>query len=380
MQSIIIGWQIYDATHDPFALGLTGLAEAIPFIVTSLFAGHVADKYNRKSIILLSITLLFTATLLLLFIGANFSSFYTHFGTMPIYAVIVITGIARGFLGPAVSAFWAQLVDRDLYANASTWNSTMWHSGAVIGPAIGGLICGFWGLPTAYMINALLFAFSLLFILFIQYDVVNTIKEKESLKESLTLGLKFVFSNQKMLGAISLDLFAVLFGGAFVLLPVFASEILKTGPEGLGFLRAAPAVGAIIMAVIMAYKPPLKNAGKKLFVNVALFGVFTMLFAISTNYYISLLILALIGAVDNVSVVIRSTILQLSTPDNMRGRVSSVNYIFIGSSNEIGAFESGLAARFMGLIPSVIFGGAMTIASVVSIYKLFPNLKKLDLQ
>ncbi len=177
-----------------------------------------------------------------------------------------------------------------------------------------------------------------------------------------------------------MDLFAVLFGGAFVLLPVFASEILKTGPEGLGFLRAAPAVGAIIMAVIMAYKPPLKNAGKKLFVNVALFGVFTILFAISTNYYISLLILALIGAVDNVSVVIRSTILQLSTPDNMRGRVSSVNYIFIGSSNEIGAFESGLAARFMGLIPSVIFGGAMTIASVVSIYKLFPNLKKLDLQ
>jgi MFS family permease len=248
-----------------------------------------------------------------------------------------------------------------------------------MGPALGGLIYGFYGLIAAYSVDIALFVFSIVFIALIKYENRIVRNEKESLRESLSVGLKFVFANDMLLGAISLDLFAVLFGGAVVLLPVFASDILKTGPQGLGFLRAAPAVGAIVMAVVMAYRPPTKKAGRKLFVNVALFGLFTILFALSSNMYLSLFLLALMGAVDNVSVVIRSTILQLATPDEMRGRVSSVNYIFIGSSNEIGAFESGLAARLMGLIPSVIFGGGMTVLTVAAIFRGFPKLKKLDL-
>lgn len=294
--------------------------------------------------------------------------------------MVFLTGIARGFLGPAMFAFMSQLIPRNLFANASTWNSTIWHTAAILGPALAGLIYGFSGITSAYFINVILLFSAIILILFIPNKPIPEKEKKETLVESLSGGIKFVFNNQIMIAAISLDLFAVLFGGAIAMLPIFADKILHAGPQGLGLLRAAPAFGAVIAAIIMAYIPLGKNAGRNLLLSVAGFGAATILFALSENFYLSLFLLALTGAFDNVSVVVRHTILQLLTPENMRGRVSSVNSIFIGSSNEIGAFESGLAAKLLGLIPSVIFGGAMTILVVLATFKLAPKLKKLDLK
>lgn len=380
MQSVIVGWQIYEYTHDALSLGLIGLAEAIPFICVALFAGHVADIVNRKIIILLSTIVLVIGTIFLLYFTLNISSAIQNFGVIPIYAMVFLTGIARGFLGPAIFAFMSQLIPRNLFANASTWNSTAWHTAAIIGPALAGLVYGFSGIKSAYLLNIILLFIAIILILFIPNKPIPPKEKKETLVESLSGGIKFVFNNQIMIAAISLDLFAVLFGGAVAMLPIFADKILNAGPQGLGLLRSAPAFGAVIAAIIMAYIPLGKNAGRNLLLSVAGFGAATIFFALSENFYLSLFLLALTGAFDNVSVVVRHTILQLLTPENMRGRVSSVNSIFIGSSNEIGAFESGLAAKLLGLIPSVIFGGAMTILVVLATFKLAPKLKKLNLK
>ena len=379
MQSVIVAWQIYHITHDKLALGLIGLAEAIPFLATSLFSGHVADTLNRKLIILVSISLLIFSTSALLYFSLDTSTVLQNYGTLPIYLVFGFIGIVRGFISAAFPAFMSQIVPRELYANSATWNSSIWHVGAVIGPAIAGLICAI-SFSAAYKVNVVFILLSILSFLFIASKPIPEKEKKETLFQSLSAGIKFVFSNQIILGALSLDLFAVLFGGAVAMLPAFTDEILHVGPAELGFLRAAPAVGAIFTAIILAYKPITKNAGRNLFVNVALFGVATILFAVSTNYYLSLFFLFLTGAFDNVSVVIRHTILQLSTPDEMRGRVSAVNSIFIGSSNEIGGFESGVLANAMGLVRSVIFGGVMTVLIVAGTYKVAPKLRKLDLK
>jgi len=380
MQGVIVGWQIYEATKDPLALGLIGLAEAIPFISVALFAGHVADKFDRKNIIVIFCSLLLLATISLFTFTFQSADVLSRVGVWPIYSIIVITGICRGFLGPSLVAFWSQIVPRETYTNASTWNSTVWQVGAVAGPAIGGLIYGYSGVNTAYLTDCVLILVSIFYFLFISKKPLPVTSIKESLKESLSSGIKFVFGNQIMLGAISLDLFAVFFGGAVALLPVFAAEVLHTGPEGLGILRSAPAIGAVIMALVLAFYPVDKNSGKKLIWSVGAFGVSMICFAISKNFYLSFFFLMFSGAVDNVSVVIRSTIMQLLTPDNMRGRVSAVNSIFIGSSNEIGALESGVAARLLGLIPSVIFGGSMTVLITGITAKVAPKLRKLELK
>ncbi len=267
---------------------------------------------------------------------------------------------------------------RELYANAATWNTTVWHTASVIGPAIAGLICAI-GFSTAYALDVLFIFISVISLSFVTSKPLPKKKKIESLKDSLSVGIKFVFGNQLILGALSLDLFAVLFGGAVAMLPAFADKILHVGSLELGFLRAAPAVGAVLMALIIAYKPPTKNAGRNLLLSVAAFGIATILFGISTNFYWAFFFLFLTGAFDNVSVVIRHTILQLSTPDEMRGRVSAVNSIFIGSSNEIGGFESGVAARAIGLKPSIVFGGIMTILIVGLTAKIAPKLRKLNL-
>jgi len=272
----------------------------------------------------------------------------------------------------------AQLVPKELYPNSSTWNSLIWHIAAVSGPAIGGLIYGYFGVGSAYL--GVLAVYSLSFIFFAytksRPKPINT--DSDNIYKSLKEGLKFVFKNQIILSSMALDMFAVLFGGAVAMLPVFASEILKVGPEGLGLLRAAPATGAVIMSFTLAHRPPLTNTGKKLMYAIAGFGLCIICFALSENFYLSLFILFLSGILDNVSVVIRQTIMQLYTPDAMRGRVASVNSIFIGSSNEIGAFESGAAAKIMGLVPSVIFGGSMTLLIVYITSRLAPKLKKLE--
>lgn len=379
MQSVIVGWQIYKYTNDVLALGLIGLAEAIPFIIVSLFAGHIADTFNRKYIIISATSLLIFCTSSLLYFSIETSLVMKTFGTMPIFIVIAGIGCIRGFLAAAAPSFMSQLVPREFYANAATWNSTFWHIAAIAGPALAGFICTI-SFSTAYSVDVVLIFISVISISFVGSKPLLKKEKIESLAESLSAGIKFVFSHQLILGALSLDLFAVLFGGAVSMLPAFADKILHVGSVELGLLRSAPAFGAVIMALIIAYKPPARNAGRSLLLSVGAFGIATILFGISTNFYLSLFFLFLTGVFDSVSVVIRHTILQLSTPDEMRGRVSAVNSIFIGSSNEIGAFESGVAARAMGLKPSIVFGGIMTIVIVVATAKIAPTLRKLNLK
>ncbi len=378
MQGVIVGWQIYKYTKDVLTLGLIGLTEAIPFIIVSLFSGHVADTFNRKFIIVLFTSLLTICTAALLYFSLDTSTIIKTYGIGPIFIVIGGIGVIRGFLAAAFPSFMSQIVPRELYTNASTWNSTIWHTASVIGLPMAGFICAI-SFSTAYQVNIILIIIAVLSLLFIASKPLPKKEKIETLMESLTAGIKFVAGHQLILGALSLDLFAVLFGGAVAMLPAFADKILHIGFIELGFLSAAPAIGAVIMALIIAYIPPTKNAGRNLLVSVAGFGIATILFGISTNFYLSLFFLFLTGAFDSVSVVLRQTILQLSTPDDMRGRVSAVNSIFIGSSNEIGAFESGVTARAMGLKASVVFGGTMTILIVAATAKIAPKLRKLNL-
>ncbi|MBK7157887.1 MAG: MFS transporter [Ignavibacteria bacterium] len=379
MQAVIVGWQIYEITKDPFSLGLIGLAEAIPSISVLLFAGHITDISDRKKIVLYSVLLMSFCSLILLLITSDLIHSLSENKLILIYSVIFLSGIGRGFSAPSFFAFVSQLVPKETLPNAITWNTTTWQTGAVTGPAIGGLLYGFIGATNTFITIVIFWIISVFMILPIKNKPVPVIIGIQSLKEKLTAGLKFVFERKIVLGAISLDLFAVLFGGAVALLPIFAGEILFAGPEGLGILRAAPSIGAVIMAVTMTRRPFTKNAGKNLIISVFGFGLCIILFGISKNFYLSLIILALSGAFDSVSVVIRATIIQLMTPDNMKGRVSAVNSIFIGSSNEIGAFESGVAAKLLGTVPSVIFGGVMTILIVTVVTFAFPKLRRLKL-
>jgi MFS family permease len=379
MQSVVVGWQIYQLTHDPLSLGLIGMSEALPFFCVALFAGHVADIVNRKKIILFSNAVYFICAIALFLITTSFHHTLVIFGTFPIYIIIFVTGLARGFMSPAQSALFGQVVPKELYGNASTWNSMNWQFAEISGPAIGGLICGFFGIGMAYF---LVIWFSLSGLIFFSCIKKKPLPERtkiENIWQSLFSGLKFVFNNQIILSAISLDMFAVFFGGVVCILPMFADQVLHTGAKGLGFLRAAPAVGAVIMSFVQIYKPPFNRAGRNLVVCVFGFGICIIIFAVTKNFYAALLILLLSGMFDNVSVIIRNTIIQFYTPDEMRGRVSAVNSIFIGSSNELGSFESGLAAKLMGLIPSIIFGGTMTPLVVTTVRSLAPKLKNLKL-
>lgn len=383
MQMSTISLQVYyEHTREEFVLGLIGLAEAVPFIISSFFSGHVADTVNRRKVLLGGIFALFLGTVLLFFYSSPLTSFLKTLGMTALFGVVFLFGIIRSFLASTTHPFMSQIVSRSQYTNSATWNSTAWHVGAILGPVVAGLIYGYHNSLNAdvcYAVNGVLYLLSFVFILRISSKPMPPREQKETLYESMTTGLRFVFKNKMVLSALSLDLFAVLFGGAVALIPAFTDKILHLGPEAYGLLRTAPAVGAVLMAVILAIKPPGKNAGRALLWSVIAFGFFTVLFALSTNYWLAFFMLLLTGAFDNISVVVRHSILQLMTPDNMRGRVAAVNSIFIGSSNEIGAFESGLAARLMGLVPSIVFGGMMTIGVVLGIHKLNPQLKKLDL-
>ena len=379
MQGVIVGWQILEYTKDPFLFGMIGLTEAIPFISTALFAGHVADIIDRKRIIMISTAIMSVSAFILYLFTLHTGAFLQHYGILPIYIVIFFTGIARAFIAPSFFAFLSQIVPREQYPNATTWNSTAWQIGAITGPALGGVLFGVIGVGKSYATDFVLIVISLILFSFIKSRPIPQREKKEELFKSLSTGIKFVFSDQAILGALSLDLFAVLFGGAVALLPLFAKLVLSAGPIGLGMLRAAPSIGAVIMGTIMVYRPPFRNAGRNMMLAVICYGICMILFAISTNLILSVVLLAISGAFDSVSVIIRGTILQLRTPDEMRGRVSSVNNIFIGSSNEIGEFESGLVARLMGLIPSVIFGGSMTILVVGFTYWKAKTLRALHL-
>lgn len=364
IQSVVVAWQVYEMTKDPLSLGLIGLAEAIPSISVSLYAGHIADIIQRKKIILTCLLTLLACSVALFLFTTRLGYDVLAYGTYPIYTVIFVSGLARGFLTPALFSFMPQLVPRNLYSNAVTWNSTLWETATIGGLAFGGLLYGFFGITVAYAVDALLTLTGLFLMTSVAGKPLPPLTGEEGVAEKIKAGLRFVFHNKIILGAISLDLFAVLFGGAVALLPIFAEEILHVGPVGLGVLRASPSIGALFMAFYITHHPMIKNTGKILLYCVAGFGVCMILFALSVNFWISLFILMASGAFDCVSVIIRSTLLQTLTPENMKGRVSAVNHIFIGSSNEIGMFESGVVARLMGTVPSVIFGGCMTLAVV----------------
>ena len=380
MQSVIVGWQIYDLTHDVLWLGFIGLVEVIPQVTVSLFAGHYSDIWDRRKIIKYTSLLLILGAVILLIYSTDTAYFSHIFGIYPLFISIFLTGLARGILSPAQVALMGQLIPRKLYANAATWNSANWQMAAVMGPAIGGMVYGFLGIIPAYSLVLGLYSFSFFMLLFIKIEKHEVAKTDEGVFSRIRSGVTFVFKTPELLGAFTLDMFAVLFGGAVAMLPVFASDILLIGPQGLGLLRACPAIGATLMAVILMFQPPMKDTGKVLFISVLGFGLCMIFFALSKNFILSGLLLIMSGAFDNVSVVIRGTILQLFTPDDMRGRVASVNSIFIGSSNELGAFESGVTAKIMGLVPSVVFGGFMTLIVVFTTIKVNKPLLRLSLK
>ncbi len=382
IQSVVVGIQIYKITHDPYQIGMIGLAEAIPFIGLALFGGQVADTVRRKKILLWATLFLLIASWALFTITSN-GDILKETGTWPIFGIIFCTGIARGFLSPVFPAYMSQLVPRSLYANATTWQSNSWHITAVLGPAIGGILIGWISTLFAYGTSSTLITFAFFLMFFItDHPLPEIARTTESIFRRLTAGFRFVFSNQIMLSALTLDLFAVLFGGAVAMVPVFADQVLHAGRDAdfvTGLLRSAPAAGAILMGLFMTKYPPTKKAGRNLILAVIGFGLCMIAFALSRNVWLSFGVLFLSGIFDNVSVMIRHTILQLLTPDNMRGRVAAVNGVFIGSSNEIGEFESGAAARYMGNVPSVIFGGCMTILVVLGVLVAAPKLRKLNL-
>jgi MFS family permease len=376
IQATVVAWQVYALTRDPLSLGFVGLAEALPFIGAALYAGHLADRHDRKLLALLSIGVQTLSAFALLAFTLR-PEVLAGGRVWPIYAVVFVSGLARSFLQPARNALVVEIVPRETFANAITWRTSLWETAAVVGPALGGVLYGFSGARIAYVTEAALCLAGLLLYARIAYVSRPRAPREGSMGENLTAGIRFLLTQPELLGAQLLDLFSVLFGGAPALLPIFASEILRTGPEGLGVLRAAPAAGAVLMSVVLAHRK-LRRAGRTLLFCVAGFGLCWVFFALSHSFWLSLALLAVSGMMDNVSVVIRSTLLTLRTPERMLGRVSAVNQIFIGSSNEIGSFESGVAARLLGAVSSVLLGGLVTLGVVgVTAWKI-PALRELD--
>jgi MFS family permease len=382
MQFIVIEWVVYSMTKNPISLGIIGLMEVIPAIGMALFAGHIVDQ-NEKKGMLFNCILAFSAISLGLFlliwprITSGLSINTILYG---IYFLVFLGGLVRAFLGPTIFSLLSLIVPKKVYPNASTWSSSVWQTAAVVGPALAGFSITWIGIHWSMAFVVVCSLLSLIVLTQIETKPILNPKIGEPMIESLKEGVKFVYDNKIILGALSLDMVAVLFGGAVALLPIFAQDILKVGPEGFGFLRAAPAVGSLLTMFISVHVSLYKNAGLKLLTAIFAFGICIIVFGISTVFWISVLALFLSGVADGLSVVIRQTILQLKTPDAMRGRVAAVNSIFVGSSNELGAFESGLTAKLMGTVTAVVFGGSMTLLVVLFTGIQSPTFRKLDLQ
>jgi len=377
MQAVIIGFYIYHLTKSAFALGLVGLCEAIPAVGIALYGGYIADKSEkRKMLLLIFVGVLISSFVMFLVTMKNAGNYINAGWVVPIiYVMIFANGVARAFYGPATFVIYTQSVPKEIYPNASTWSSSSWQIASILGPAAGGLIYGFFGITITFGVILFFLLVSLVLIYLLRpYPPIYV--PKESIWKSLSEGIHFVFNNKMMIGAMSLDLFSVFFGGAVALLPVFANEILKVGAEGLGIMRATTSLGAVLTMLAMARFSPMGRPWRNLLIAVTGFGLSIICFGLSRSFYLSLIFLFTEGAFDSISVIIRGTIMQLLTPDHMRGRVSAVNSMFIGSSNEIGAFESGTAARLLGTVPAVIFGGSMTLLIVTITYlktkKLIP--------
>jgi MFS family permease len=381
MQITIISYMVYRLTKDELSLGLIGLAEVIPAIVFSLFSGHFVDqREKRTSLVQCIIAYLFLSAFFIVTANSHFQHYAGNQLTVwLIYGGVFVSGAIRAFLSPSTFALLGLILPKKHYANAGIWSSTSWHMGAVLGPLLGGFIIAINGFSSSLVSVFIIQVVALWALLRIPKQAIHS-NGKEPIMKSLGEGLRFVFSTQPVLAALSLDMFAVLFGGATALLPVYADDILKVGEIGFGWLRAAPAIGAIIMTGFLAFVPLKTKAGPKLLWCIAGFGASTILFGIATNFWVALFALLLSGAFDQISVIIRGTILQLYTPDNMRGRVAAVNTMFISSSNELGALESGITAKWMGTVPAVVFGGIMTFVVVAATYFSAPILKTLSLQ
>jgi MFS family permease len=375
-QAVVVGWQMYALTHDPLALGLIGLAEALPYIGLALFAGHIADAANRRLISIVALVALLACSAALLVFTVT-PGFLTRHAVWPVYAAIFASGVARSFLQPARQALGAELIPRELYVNAAAWRTSTWQTAAVAGPALGGLLYGFAGAAAAYTVIVALLAIAAIAFTRVAYTPRLLDGVPVTVGEGLRSGLRFVFSQPVLLGALTLDLFSVFLAGSEALLPVFASEILRVGPQGLGILRAAPAAGAVAMSLYLAHRRPIERAGPAMLLSVAIFALCIIGFGLSRSFWLSLSLLAVSGMADNVSVVIRSTLLQLMTPPALLGRVSAVNAIFVGSSNELGAFESGVAARLLGTVTAVVAGGVASLSVVGIVAARVPQLRRL---
>lgn len=380
MQAVIIGFHIYHLTKDPLALAFIGLSEAIPAIGIALYGGYVADKSEKRGLLLKIFSGVFLCSIVMLVVTSQQMHSYvpTSYIVPIMYGMIFCIGLARGFFGPATFSLMAQILPKKLYPNASTWSSSSWQMASIAGPAIGGLIYGFYGISVTYIV-IISFIFLALVCIFFLKKHPPTFIPKESIVKSLTEGINFVFKSKMMLGAMSLDLFSVFFGGAVALLPVFANDILKVGPEGLGIMRAAASLGAVLTMLAMTWFSPMGKPWRNLLIAVTGFAISIICYGLSKSFYLTLFFLFCEGAFDSVSVIIRSTIMQLLTPDQMRGRVSAVNSMFIGSSNEIGAFESGLTAKLMRTVPAVVFGGSMTLVIAAITYFKTKSLLPLTL-
>ena len=382
MQFIVIEWEVYSLTKSALSLGIVGLMEVVPAILMALFAGHFVDQNEKKGLLFKCIIGFFIISLGLFLL--TWEPFRSNLSAKTIlysiYFLVFLGGIVRAFLGPTIFSLLSLIVPKNLYANAATWSSSVWQISSVLGPAVAGFSITIIGVSGSMLSVLACSILALIALSQISTKPILNPKIGEPIMQSLKEGVKFVYYNKTILGAISLDMVAVLFGGAVALLPIYAQDILKVGPDGFGVLRAAPALGAFITMFISAYVPLNKNAGMKLLFSIFAFGICIIVFGISTLFWLSVIALFLSGVVDGISVVIRQTILQLKTPDHMRGRVAAVNSIFVGSSNELGAFESGLTAKLMGTVTSVVFGGTMTLIIVVFTGFASPTFRKLDLQ
>jgi MFS family permease len=373
MQSVAVGWQVYEMTRRPLYLGLVGLAQFLPGVLLFLLAGHAADRFNRRKLLSLCYAGYAVCSALLLYV-----TFHRGHSVAPIFAILILLGVVRCFSGPTSRALIPQLVPEHTFQNAVAWGSTVFRGATILGPAVGGLAYVFFrGAAGVYLLALITAVLALFMTLQINSESKPRKREPLDLKTALA-GLRYIWRKKIILGSISLDLFAVFLGGAVALLPVYAREILHTGPWGLGLLRSAPGVGAGAMALLLAYKPLRKRVGATMLWCVAAFGIFTVVFGLSHSLALSLAALFLVGAADMVSVVIRGTLIQVQTPDEMRGRVNSVEMVFIGASNELGEFESGMAAHFFGTVPAVVLGGVGTLLVTALWAWAFPDLRRAD--
>jgi MFS family permease len=382
IQEVVLAYEMYRLTHDPLSLGLIGLAEAVPFISLALFGGHLADRRDKRGIMRGSLATVLAGAAVLIAITLPSTQARLPQGAMllVIYSMFMLVGFARGFYAPAASSLKAFLVPRTLYGNSSTWSSTFWQAGAIVGPGIAGFLYATVGLTGSLAIAFTLFALNLLLVSMIApRPAVPPPAEALDLWASLAEGVAYVRKSRIILYAISLDMFSVLFGGVVAILPVFAQDILHVGAEGFGLMRAAPAVGALLTISACVFFPPLAAPWRNLLLAVTGFGAATLVFGVSTSYVLSVVALFLTGAFDSVSVLVRQTILQAIPPDHLRGRVQAVNSIFVSSSNELGAFESGLAARLLGAVPSVLLGGVVTLGIVSYVWRRSAELLKVRL-